>query len=262
MKNIVKKAFAIVMTLALVLTLAACSNAAADGDIAAIQKKGTMVVGITEYEPMDFLDENGEWTGFDAEFARAVAAELGVEAEFVVIEWDQKFFELESGAIDCIWNGMTITDEAKANASVSNPYVVNAQVVVMDKTKLAEYPDIESIKALTFAVESGSAGEAALVDLGIENYVPVLDQANALMEVGSGSADACVIDITMANANTAPGASYEALGYTVSLTSEEYGIAFRKDSDLTAKVNELMADMMVDGTLDALAEKYDLALVK
>ncbi len=261
MKNTFKKAFAIVLATVMLLALTACGNTAADGDIAAVQDAGKLVVGITEYEPMDYL-ENGEWTGFDAEFARAVAAELGVEAEFVVIEWDQKFFELESGAIDCVWNGMTITEEALANASVSDPYVVNAQVVVMDESKLADYADAESIKELTFAVENGSAGEAALVELGITDYVGVLDQGAALMEVGSGSVDACVIDITMANATTADGASYAELGYSLSLTSEEYGIAFRKDSNLTAKVNELMADMMADGTLDALAAKYELTLAK
>ena len=210
---------------------------------------------------MDYLDENGEWTGFDAEFARAVAAELGVEAEFIEIDWDNKFFELESGAIDCVWNGMTITDEALKNASVSDPYVENAQVVVMDKSKLADFPDAASMVDLTFAAEASSAGEMAIADvIGAANCTAVLTQADALLEVASGSADACVIDITMANAMTGEGTSYAELGYSVKLTSEEYGIAFRKDSDLTAKVNELMAAMKADGTLQALAEKYSLTL--
>ncbi len=262
MKRTLKKFVAIALTLALTLTLAACGTANVDGDLAAVKDKGTLVVGITEYEPMDYLDENGEWTGFDAEFARAFADELGVEAEFVVIDWGQKFYELESGAIDCVWNGMTITDEALANASVGNPYVVNAQVVVMDESKLADYPDTESLKSLTFAVESSSAGQAALDAVGITNYVEVLEQSDALMEVGAGSVDACVIDITMADATTADGASYAELGYTVSLTSEEYGVAFRKDSNMTAAFNEFMADMLADGTLQALAKKYNLTLAK
>ena len=249
----------IVVMLIACLALTGC-GAAADGDIAAVKDAGKLVVGITEYEPMDYLDDNGEWTGFDAEFARAVAAELGVEAEFIVIDWDNKFFELESGAIDCVWNGMTITQEALANASVSDPYVINAQVVVMDKSKLADYTDAASLTDLVFAAEAGSAGEAAIKDAGIANCTSVLTQADALLEVASGSADACVIDITMANAMTGEGTSYAELGYSIQLTSEEYGIAFRKDSDLTAKVNELMAAMKADGTLPALAEKYNLTL--
>ena len=249
----------IVVMLIACLALTGC-GAAADGDIAAGKDAGKLVVGITEYEPMDYLDDNGEWTGFDAEFARAVAAELGVEAEFIVIDWDNKFFELESGAIDCGWNGMTITQEALANASVSDPYVINAQVVVMDKSKLADYTDAASLTDLVFAAEAGSAGEAAIKDAGIANCTSVLTQADALLEVASGSADACVIDITMANAMTGEGTSYAELGYSIQLTSEEYGIAFRKDSDLTAKVNELMAAMKADGTLPGLAVKYNLSL--
>lgn len=259
MKRMKSFAKLIVVLLIASLCFVGC-GAAADGDLATIKDAGKIVVGITEYEPMDYLDENGEWTGFDAEFARAVAAELGVEAEFIVIDWDNKFFELESGAIDCVWNGMTITQEAQANASVSDPYVINAQVVVMDKSKLADYADAASIVDLTFAAEAGSAGEAAIKDAGIANCTSVLTQADALLEVASGSADACVIDITMANAMTGEGTSYAELGYSIQLTSEEYGIAFRKDSDLTAKVNELMAAMKADGTLTALAEKYNLTL--
>ncbi len=256
MKKFVKL---IAVMLLVCLCLTACGSA--DGDLATIEKNGKIVVGITEYEPMDYLDENGQWTGFDAEFARAVAAELGVEAEFIEIDWDNKFFELESGAIDCIWNGMTITEEALANASVSDPYVMNAQVVVMDKAKLADYPDAASMADLKFAAEASSAGEMAITDIvGAASCTSVLTQSDALLEVASGSADACVIDITMANAMTGEGTSYAELGYAVKLTSEEYGIAFRKDSDLTAKVNELMAAMKADGTLQALADKYSLTL--
>lgn len=223
---------------------------------------GTLVVGITDYEPMDYQDENGSWTGFDAEFARAVAEKLGVEAQFVEIDWDNKFFELESKAIDCIWNGMTITDEVKLNASVSNPYVKNAQVVVMNKLSAPDYGAIELLRTLTFAVEAGSAGEAELKAMDITDYTAVQSQSSALMEVAAGTANACVIDITMANAMTGEGTGYPDLAIACELSSEEYGIGFRKDSDMTAKVNEIMAELIADGTLDALAEKYSLTLVK
>ena len=255
----VKRIVCLLTALLLAVSLCACGKSAG-GDLDKIKKTGKMIVGITDYEPMDYLDENGEWTGFDAEFARAMAEKLGAEAEFIEIDWDNKFFELDSGAIDCIWNGMTITTEATANADVSDAYVVNAQVVVMAKDKLADYADADSLAGLDFAVEAGSAGAEALDGVGITDYTAVDTQSTALMEVASGSSDACVIDITMANAMTGEGTSYADLGYSVSLTSEEYGIAFRKGSDLTAKVNELMAAMKADGSLQALADKYGLTL--
>ena len=184
-----------------------------------------------------------------------------MEVEFFVLsDWEQKFYELETKNIDAVWNGMTITEEAKLNASVSDPYVINAQVVVMKADAVGSYTSPESLKGLRFAVENGSAGALALDDIGITDYVAVQDQTSAVMEVAAGTSDACVIDITMAYAMTGPGTSYADLGVGISLTSEEYGIAFRKDSDLTAKVNEIMKKLIADGTLPALAEKYGLTL--
>ncbi len=242
--------------------LAGCKEQDASSDLAYVQKKGTLIVGITDYAPMDYQDENGNWIGFDAEFAEAVAQKLGVECQFIEIDWDNKFFELNSKSIDCIWNGMTITQEVQLNTSVSNPYVKNAQVVVMPASVAQNYTDTQSIQSLCFAAEAGSAGAAALKDLGIEDLTEVQSQSAALMEVAAGTADACVIDITMANAMTGAGTGYPDLTIALELSSEEYGIGFRKDSDLTAKVNEIMAQLMRDGTLDALAETYQLTLVK
>ena len=260
---IMKKMIALVLSLVAVLALfAGCSKKDANSDLAYVQKKGTLIVGITDYAPMDYQDDNGNWTGFDAEFAQTVAAKLGVNCEFIEIDWDNKFFELESKAIDCIWNGMTITDEVKLNTSVSNPYVKNAQVVVMDKSKAGGYTSADAIKGLPLAVEAGSAGAAELDALGITDYTAVQAQSNALMEVAAGTCDACVIDITMANAMTGEGTGYPDLTTALELSSEEYGIGFRKGSDLTAKVNEIMKGLMSDGTLDALAAKYELSLVK
>ena len=245
---------------------AASGETANDGtetDLTYVQENGTLVVGVTEYEPMDYKDGNGNWTGFDAELAEMFAKELGVECEFFVLaNWDKKFMELDAKTIDCVWNGMTITEEALLNASVSDPYVINAQVIVMKADVVGNYADTDSIKGLTFAVESGSAGEAALVDLGITGFTALQDQTTALMEVKAGTADACVIDITMANAMTGEGTNYADLASGISLTSEEYGVAFRKDSDLTAKFNDFMAKLIADGTLQALADKYQLTLAK
>lgn len=231
-------------------------------DMDYILSKGTLIVGITDYAPMDFKDDNGEWTGFDAEFARLVGEKLGVEIIFQEIQWSSKFFELEGKTIDCIWNGMTISDEVLLNTNCSDAYVKNAQVVVMKSAKAAQYTDVASMSELLFAVEEGSAGEQALKDNDLSNYTPVYDQATALMEVAAGTADACIIDLTMANAMTGAGTSYDQMVIVLEMTSEVYGVGFRKESDMTAKFNEIMKELMEDGTLDALAEKYQLTLVK
>ena len=260
---IMKKFLAMLLSVILVLSLFAGCGGKSDSDLAYIRDKGKLVVGITDYAPMDYKDENGEWTGFDAEFARLVAKELGVEVEFFLIaDWSKKVFELDSLNIDCIWNGMTINEELLSICSVSDPYVINAQVVVMKADAVADYADAASLTDLTFAVENGSAGQVAAQDIGVKDIVAVQDQGAALMEVAAGTADACVIDITMAYAMTGEGTSYADLAVGLTLTSEEYGIGFRKGSDVTAKVNEIMAKFMQDGTLDALAEKYNLTLAK
>ncbi len=269
-----KKLLALVLAALMLFTMAACGgntdtetttaapDAAVDAnsDLAYIKDKGTLIVGITDYAPMDYKEPGSdEWIGFDADFARLVGAELGVEVQFIEIDWDSKIYELNAKTIDCVWNGMTITDEILAAASVSNAYVKNAQVVVMAKDKLADYATAESLADLTFAAEAGSAGAKELEALELE-YTAVQTQADALREVKSGAADACVIDITMANAMTGEGTSYADLGYSLELSTEEYGIAFRKDSDVTAAVNELMAQFKADGSLQALADKYELTL--
>ena len=256
-----KKMFAMLLAMLMIASCFAGCGASDDSDLAYVKKNGKLVVGITEYAPMDFKDENGEWTGFDAEFARLFAEELDVECEFFVIaDWSKKFYELETKNIDVIWNGMTITDEVKLNTSCSEPYVINAQVVVMKADVVNNYPDAESLKDLTVAVENGSAGQDAAVAAGITNVVALQDQAAALMEVAAGTSDACIIDITLANAMTGEGTSYADLASGISLTEELYGVGFRKDSDLTAKFNDFMAKLDEDGTLDDLADKYNLAL--
>ena len=258
-----KKTFALLLALVLALTCLTACGSSSDSDLKYIQKKGTMIVGITDYAPMDYKDENGNWTGFDAEMAELVCKELGVKCEFFVLaDWGKKFYELETKNIDAIWNGMTITDEVTLNTNCTAPYVVNAQVLVMKADAVGNYTDTASLSGLTFAVENGSAGQDAVVELGIPDtqITAVQDQAAALMEVAAGTSDACVIDITMANAMTGEGTSYADLASGISLTSEEYGVGFRKDSDVTAKVNEIMDKLKADGTMQALADKYSLTL--
>lgn len=246
-------------------TAEAAEDTAADAksDLAYVQEKGTLVVGITEFEPMDYKDENGEWIGFDADMAKAFAESLGVTAEFQVIDWDNKILELEGKTIDCVWNGMTLTDEVTSAMECTNAYLNNAQVVVVPADVADQYQDEESLKDLSFAVEAGSAGEAEVSALGL-NYTPVSSQADALMEVASKSSDAAVIDSLMAGAMIGEGTGYADLTYTIGLNSEEYGVGFRKGSDLAAALNDYFTTSLEDGSMEKVAETYGVqaALIK
>ena len=234
---------------------AAEDSAAGESDMAYVQEKGTLVVGITDFAPMDYKDENGEWIGFDADMAKAFAESLGVEAEFVEIDWDNKILELDGKTIDCVWNGMTLTEDVLSAMECSNAYCNNAQVVIVPADVADQYQDEESLADLTFAVEAGSAGEEQVQALGL-NYTPVTAQSDALMEVAAGTSDAAVIDSLMAAAMVGEGTGYEELNYTIGLNSEEYGVGFRKGSDLAAALNDFFASSYADGTMESVAETY------
>ena len=238
----------------------AADQTAADSDMAYVQSKGTLVVGITDFAPMDYQNESGEWIGFDADMAKAFAESLGVSVEFVEIDWDNKLLELGSKSIDCVWNGMTLTDEVTGAMSCSNAYCNNSQVVIVPADKAADYADVEACKALSFAVEAGSAGMAEVEKLGA-SFTEVKDQATALMEVAAGTSDAAVIDSLMAGAMVGEGTSYDSLTYTVSLNAEEgeqYGVGFRQGSDLAAALNDFFAAAYADGSMQACAETYGI----
>ena len=238
----------------------AADQTAADSDMAYVQSKGTLVVGITDFAPMDYQNESGEWIGFDADMAKAFAESLGVSVEFVEIDWDNKILELGSKSIDCVWNGMTLTDEVTSAMACSNAYCNNSQVVIVPADKAADYADVEACKALSFAVEAGSAGMAEVEKLGA-SFTEVKDQATALMEVAAGTSDAAVIDSLMAGAMVGEGTSYDSLTYTVSLNAEEgeqYGVGFRQGSDLADALNDFFAAAYADGSMQACAETYGI----
>lgn len=279
-----KKLVSLVLALALCLALAACggtgnetdnssgtsdnaqntadnSESTSDGgqttesDLQYIKDKGTLIVGMTDFAPMDYRDESGEWIGFDADMAKAFGEYLGVEVEFLEITWSSKLMELDTKGIDAIWNGMTINDEVKNGASVSEPYCLNGQVVVLPADKAEDYQTVDSLSGLNFAVEDGSAGAEQLDLLGL-SYIGKTTQADALMEVASGASDACVIDLLMAGAMIGEGTSYPDLTYTVQLNSEEYGVAFRTGSDLVEQFNTFWKEAYDAGTVMETATTY------
>lgn len=269
-----KKILALLLALAMVLSLAACGGKkndnpviggaegptdiqVSDSDLAYVKDKGTLIVGITEFEPMDYQNTAGEWIGFDADMAKAFAESLGVTAEFQLIEWDSKVMELEGKTLDVVWNGMTLTDDVKTAMECSNPYFNNAQVVIVPKDKADQYQTVESLEGLQFAAENGSAGQAEIEKLG-NSCTATQDQATALLEVQSGTADAAVIDYLMAAAMTGEGTSYADLTYTVSLNDEQYGVGFRKGSDLAAALNEFFKASYADGSMQQIADTYKI----
>ena len=237
-----------------------------DSDLAYIVGNGKMVIGITEYAPMNYYDEAGELIGFDTDYAKAVCEKLGVEPEFVVINWDTKEMELEAKNIDCIWNGFTITEERKEALEFTEPYVKNMQVVVIKADNAAAYPDTASLAAANLVAEMGSTGESSIADdenLSQASYVGVSKMADALLEVKAGTADAAVIDYVMAKAMVGEGTDYADLMIMdgVELAYEEYGVGFRKGSDAAAAVNEATAALIAEGTLPEIAAQYGLALM-
>lgn len=259
-----KKIISLVMAMVMMLALAACGGNDADKkaqtDMEYVKEKGTLVVGITDFEPMDYKEGNSdEWIGFDADMAKAFAESLGVKVEFVEIDWGQKVTELKNKNIDVVWNGMTLNDEVKSSMACSNAYCNNAQVVVIKKDVADKYQTVESLKDLTFAVENGSAGKKEVETLGY-NFTEVDKQATALAEVSGGTSDAAVIDALMAAAMVGEGTGYENLTTTVRLNAgEEYGVGFRQGSDLVAALNDFFAAFYADGTMKKIAEKYALA---
>ena len=244
------KAIALVMAMMLL-----CAPVMAETDMEYVKAKGTLVVGITDFEPMDYKDENGEWIGFDADLAKAFGEYLGVKVELIEIEWGNKIFELDGRTIDCVWNGMTLTPDVMNSMETSKAYCNNAQVVILKAQDVEKYPDAASMAELTFAVEDGSAGEEEIDALGYKK-TEVATQADALMEVAGAYSDAAVIDLLMAAAMVGEGTSYPDLVYTVNLNSEEYGVGFRKGSDLAEALNTFLAEYYASGALMELAEVY------
>ena len=282
-----KKLLALMLALVMVFALAACGdsdsattpgaeptsdtaesaapsdNGNAESDMAYVQDKGTLIVGITNFEPMDYQDANGEWIGFDADLAKAFGESLGVEVQFQEITWDYKVEELNSRQIDVVWNGMTITDEVTSTMSIGTPYCTNYQVLVYPAASAADFENLTSLEGLNVAVESGSAGEDAALALGATT-VPVQSQANTLMEVQAGTSDCAVIDVLMAAAMTGEGTSYADLAYSLNLNdaqgleSEQYGVGFRQGSDLVDEFNTFWAEKVADGTVLEVATTYGL----
>ena len=217
--------------------------------------------------------EGEELVGFDTELATAVFERMGLTPEFIEINWDSKEIELNSKNIDCIWNGMCITEERKENMSMSAPYLNNTQAMVMKAEREEEI--LASVDGLSVVAEQGSTGEGKILgtipdDETVEvsaqeyfanaSYTPVDSMAKALMEVKAGTADLALVDSVCALGMVREDSDYSDLVVNLdnNFGAQQYGIAFRQGSDVTEAVNEVIDELMADGTIDELAAKYGL----
>lgn len=245
----------------------------AESDWEEISEKGEMTIGMTLFAPMNYYDEDNNFVGFDTELANAVGEKLGIKINFIEINWDSKEIELSSKNIDCIWNGMCITEERKQNMSISEPYLYNTQAMVMKADREEEI--MSDVSGLTVTAEQGSTGEGKIdgsiaddetVEVSAQdyfanaNYVASDSMAKALMEVKSGTADLAVVDSVCALAMVGPGTDYEDLVVNLdnNFGQQEYGIAFRKGSDLAEKIDEAIDELYKEGKVDEIAAKYGL----
>ena len=255
--------FVIVAMLVLVVFAGCKANSGnTDSDLAYIKDKGAITIGITIYAPMNYY-EGDTLVGFDTEFANALCEKLGVKPEFIEINWDTKEAELAAKNIDCIWNGLTVTEERRENMEFTTSYLLNRQVAVIRVADSGKYTSLESLKDARLCAETGSAGETAIAYnevIGRADYTAMAKQTDTLMEVKAGTSDAAVLDYTAAKTLVGAGTSYSDLMIleSVELAPEEYAIGFRLGSNAVPEVNKLIDGLFKDGTLAYIAAKYDL----
>jgi len=230
-------------------------------------EKPKLICGVTEFEPINFRDASGAWTGFDTEFALLVGERLGMDVVFQEIVWDKKFMEIEAGAISCIWNGFTanvidsVTGRPRIeDVDMSYGYMLNQQCVVIKADRAAEFKSIDALAGKTAAAEKGSAGESlALEAVGSTgNIIDTAAQINTFTEVKAGAVDCAVVDILLAQNITGSGDYSDLIIADITLDSEIYAVGFKKGSELTEKVNQAMKALYDEGKLLQLAEKYGL----
>ena len=245
-------------------SLTACGKAESDWEY--ISGRGKLVIGMTIFDPMNYYDDSGKLVGFDTELAQAACEKLGIEAEFQEIDWDNKVIELNSKNIDCIWNGMTVTDDLAKSIDFSITYSGNMQVCVIRSSDAGKFTDIASVNAagVKLGAEAGSAGEAA-AQSNFPNaaYTSMGTQRDCLTELESGTLDVGVMDYVMAVASTGDGTSYTDLQVIdgLELSKEEYAVGLRKGSDFTAKLNETLQALSDEGKFKELQEKYPSVMV-
>ncbi len=257
-----KKLLAILMVLAMLFAFVGCGSEETSSDASAsTDNQEVITVGYTIYEPMNFLDEDGNLVGYDTELAETVFGNLGYKVLFQEIVWDDKYTNLDANTIDCIWNGFTCNtadDDGIARAEkvdFSYNYMENRQVIVVKKDSAIKVA--ADLKNKFGVAESASAGETYGKSFEGANIKGFTKQTECLTEVKAGTADFAVVDAQLAKSYCGNG-DYADLIIVDGLSSdvEYYGIGFKKGSELTEKVNAELEKLGADGTIEALAKKY------
>ena len=263
MKKMMTLVLAILM-LASLLTACGAANGPAETPTDAPTNAQAIVVGYTIYEPMNYFDDNGKLIGYDTELAEAVFGNLGYQVIFQEIDWSSKYTDLNSGTIDCVWNGFTCNtadDDGilrSEKVDFSYNYMENRQVIIAKADSgIASAADLAGKLA---AVESGSAGESYAATFEGVTVKGFLKQTDCLFEVNAGTADFAVLDAQLAKSYAGKG-DYANIVIIDDLSSdvEYYAIGFKKGSLLTANVNAQLEKLAADGTIASLAEKYNVA---
>ena len=226
---------------------------------------GKLICGVTEFEPMNFRDSKGNWTGFDTELAQLVGQKLGMAVEFQEIEWSAKYQELEAGTINAIWNGFTAnsSDEGvprSAMVDFSYSYLRNQQSIVIRSTRAGEIRSVNDLAGKTAAAESGSAGESFARDAvgSGGRIVGTPAQINTFMEIKSGAVDFAVVDILLARRLAGSGDYSDLMVADITLDHEVYAVGFKKGSGLRNQVNKALKELYDEGKMTELAKKYKL----
>jgi polar amino acid transport system substrate-binding protein len=246
-----KKIVSLILTLAL---------AASSIFVMSSCQKEKLIVGITDYEPMDYKDpETGEWIGFDAELAKMFAESLGKECVFVEIDWDNKVAEINNGSIDLIWNGMTASDELGTKIDFSVSYAKNAQVAVAKKNSGITK---DQVPTLSIAVEGGSAGETVANEIKTTGtIVDPGDQVAALTEVATGNSKVAIVDITLAQSVLGKGAFADLeIVSGASYGDEIFAVGIKQGNTIKADLDAFLKAKYADGTMTELATKYNVGL--
>lgn len=225
----------------------------------------TVTIGYTDYPPMNYTDDSGELVGFDTELAKKAFSDLGYQVRFKLIDWANKYSELESGTIDCVWNGFTANvadDDGIQRADkvdFSYNYMTNAQCVI----RLATSEELTSKQALSgksVAYESGSAGESYAKSIDGANKKAVTSQMDAVREVNAGTAQYAVVDVLLAQSIAGQGDYANiVINEGIQIDAEYYAVGFKKGSDLTAKINAKFEEYAQSGYLATLAQKYGIS---
>lgn len=247
----------VLVLLTSLFVLSACSSGSAQSeDLDYVQKNGKLVIGVIEAEPLTY-EEDGEWAGFTVDLLEAFTEQIGVDAEFVEIDWSEKEQLLDDKEIDCVASALTLTDARREAMECSDGYLNNQQIVVTKVNVARGYTSAEDCLRLSFAVLDGSTHETLARENGFRTFTTQTTD-EALQAVADGTVDATIINSVLANTMIGEGNKYPDLARAFPMTNVQFGFGFRKDSDLAQEMNDFLLTTYTSGVMKEMAEPYSL----